>query len=92
MEMVKQYLSAPNILIYWGAFLIILCIYDCAGSSLLHRLFSSCREQGLLFKCGTQASQGGSFSRCGARVLGRAHGLFSCSSWALEHRLNSCGA
>ena len=30
-------------------------IFGCAGSSLLHRLFSSCNKQGLL-SCGTRAS------------------------------------
>ena len=31
------------------------------------------------------------FSCCGARALGRV-GCSSCSSWALEHRLDSCSA
>ena len=30
-------------------------------------------------------------SYCGALAQGHA-GLSSCSSWALEHRLNSCGS
>ena len=48
-----------------------------AGSSLLHRLFSSCRKWGLFFCCNAQAL---------------THmGLSSYGSWALEHRLNSCG-
>ena len=33
-----------------------LFIYVCAGFLLLHRLFSSCDEQGLLCRCSTQAS------------------------------------
>ena len=45
--------------------------------SLLHRLFSSCGEQGLLSSCSAQPSHCGGFS--------------CCSSWALEHRLSSCG-
>ena len=44
--------------------------FDCAGSSLLRGLFSSCREQGLLSSCGTWASHWGGFSRCGARESG----------------------
>ena len=46
-----------------------------AGSSLLHRLFSSC-ELELLSSCAWA-------SRCG--------GSSSCGAQALEHGLNSCG-
>ena len=60
-------------------FLIILFIYGCAKSSLLHGLFSS---------CGLQASYCNSFSCCGAQALGRVR-FYSRSSWALEHRLSS---
>ena len=48
--------------------------------------------------CGVLASHCGGFSCCGARALGRwtsvgvVRGLSSCGSWALEHRLSSCGA
>ena len=55
----------------------------------------------LLCSCGVQSSQCGGFSHCGSfsRVERRlwgvwasvACGLSSCSSRALEHRLNSCG-
>ena len=48
-----------------------------AGSSLLHGLFSSCTKWGL-------------FSCCRAWAL-KHMGLSSYGSWALEHRLNSCG-
>ena len=47
--------------------------------------------------CGELASHCGGFSCCGARALGAqasavvARGLSSCGSWALEHRLSSCG-
>ena len=47
--------------------------------------------------CGAQASHCGGFSCCGAWALGArasvvvAHGLSSYGSWALEHRLSSCG-
>ena len=45
-------------------------IYDCAGSSLLHRLYSSCSKQGLLSSCSTWASHCGGFSSCGAWAPG----------------------
>ena len=66
-----------------------------AGSSLLHRLFSSYGKWRLLSSCGAWASHCSGVSYCGARVLGTEasavvrHGLRSCSAWALEHRLNS---
>ena len=68
----------------------------CAGSLLLHRLFSS-GEQGLLSSCGAQASGCCGFSCFRARVL-ECLGFSSC--WAsvvaipqaLEHRLSSCDA
>ena len=60
---------------------------------MLHRFFSNCNEQSLLFSCGAQAS----FSCCSAQGLRcadfvpEAPGLSSCGSQALEHRLSSCG-
>ena len=76
---------------------IYLFIYRCAGSPLLHGVFSSCCKQGLLSSCGALASNCSGFSCCRARSLGctgfsicGARGLSSCGSWALEHRLNSC--
>ena len=71
--------------------------------SLLHRLFSSCRKRVLLSSRGMQASHYSSFfcdgfSCCRTQALSHAgfsslaHGLRRCSSQALEHRLNSCGA
>ena len=73
-------------------------IYGCAGSSLLHGLFSSCCERalGLFSSCRVQASHCSGFSCHGAWARGAqavvvaAHGLSSCGSWVLEHRLNSC--
>ena len=47
--------------------------------------------------CGAQASHCGGFSCCRAQALGMlasvvvARWLSSCGSWALEHRLSSCG-
>ena len=48
--------------------LLFLFIFGCAGSSLLHGLFSSRSKQGLLSSCGAQASR--CFSHCGAQALG----------------------
>ena len=72
-----------------------LFIFGCAGSSLLHGLFSSCSKQvllsvvhGLLIAVTSLVEHqlwGGWPS------VVAAHGLSSCGSWALEHRLGSCG-
>ena len=62
----------------------------CAESLMLRGLFSGCREWRLHSSCGPQASHCGGFS-CETRALGHA-GFSSCGSWALKHRLNSCGA
>ena len=66
-------------------------VLGCAGSSLLHRSFSSCSEQGLLSSCSAWASHRRGFSCCGARSLEHV-GLRSCHARALEHMLNSCDA
>ena len=68
-----------------------LFIYDCGGSLLLSRFFSSCSKQGLLSSCDARASHCSGFSCCGAWALGCV-GLSSCGSQSLEHRLNSCSA
>ena len=44
------------ILVFSFFFFFKLFIFDCAGSSLLHRLFSSCSKWGLLSSRGCQAS------------------------------------
>ena len=54
------------------------------------RPFSSCGEQGVLSRCGAQASHCSGFS-CEALALGHA-GFGSCGSPVLEHGLDSCGA
>ena len=69
------------------------------GLLLLHQLFSSCGERGLLSsfgkKCILLVAEA---SCCGARApalrlsVVAARGLSSCGSRALEHRFNSCGA
>ena len=66
--------------------LLILSIFGCAVSSLLHRLFSTCIEQGLL-SSRVQASHCGGFSCCRAWTLGH-EGFSSCSTWvqSLRHR------
>ena len=65
--------------------------FGCAGSSLLHGLFSSCSEQGLLSGCSVWVSHCGGFSCCKAWAL-RHTGISSWNSQALEHKLNSYGA
>ena len=76
---------------------IILFLFGCAKSLLLLGHFSSCGKQGLLSSCGARASHRSGFSCCRAWAQGvwasvvAAPGLSSCSSWALEHRLTSCG-
>ena len=67
---------------------IYLFIFDCAGSSLLCRLFSSCDEQGPLSSYDVQAPLCGGFS-CGAGGLGW-EGFSSCDCRAPEHRFSSC--
>ena len=44
--------------------------FGCAGSSLLHGLFSSCGEWELLSSCITQVSHCGGRSYCGEQALG----------------------
>ena len=55
----------------------------------VHRLSSSCGEQGLLSSCGVRASHCGGFSWEWA--LGQVAKV-SCSSWDLEYNLNCCGS
>ena len=63
--------------------------FGCVGSSLLHVCSSLVVVRGLLIAVA---------SHCRAQAPGAqtsvvvAHGLSSCSSWALQHRLSSCGA
>ena len=79
-------------------FLIILFIFGCARSSPLHRLFSVHGERGLLLiaLCGLLIAVDSLFVEHGLWGLQAsevaAHGLSSCGSRALEHKLNSCGA
>ena len=53
--------------------------FGCAGSLLLCRLFSSCREGGLLSSWSVQASHCSGFFCCGAQILGCVS-FSSCNS------------
>ena len=59
---------------------------------LLHRLFPSCSEQGLLFSCSSQESHFWWWFLLLRSMGSRARGLCSCSSGALEQRLSSCSS
>ena len=48
------------------------------------------RGGGLLLSCDARASHCGGFSCGRTQALGHP-GFSNCSSWALEHRLSSCG-
>ena len=50
-------------------FLSCLFIFGCAGSSLLHGLFSSCSEQELLSSCSARASHCDGLCCCGTQAL-----------------------
>ena len=52
---------------------------------------SSCGDRGLLSRCGSRASHCRGFPCCGAQAPGGS-AFSSCSSQALEQRLNSYGA
>ena len=77
------------------SFFIYINLFICGyvGSLLLHTGFLQLRQAGATLRCSAQASHCGGFSCCQARALGTrasvvvAHGLSSCGSWALEHRL-----
>ena len=64
-------------------------VFGCAGSLLLHRLFSNFSKEGFLSACGVQASHCGGFSCWGAQALGHL-GFSSCDLRALEFGLSSC--
>lgn len=64
------------------------CVFDCAQSLLLHRLFSSSNEWGLLSSCSAWASHCGIFPCCGARISDAQASVAAarvCGSQALEH-------
>ena len=67
-----------------------LLIFGALGLHCYALAFSCCSEQGLLSKGDTQAYCSG-FSCCKAQALGHA-GFNSCSLWALERGLSSCGS
>ena len=74
-----------------------LLIFVCAGSSLLHGLFSSCGEWGLVVVVVHRlliavASLVAEHRLYAWAPVVAAHVLNNCCSWALEHRLSSYGA
>ena len=71
---------------------ICLSIFGCAGSSLLHGLFSSCSNWELLLGFSAEASFVAEHGLWAAWTsVAAACGLSSCHSWALEHSLIRCG-
>ena len=71
-----------------------LFIFSCAESLLLCRLFSTCGELGLLSSCNVliEVASFVAEHRLQGVQASVTHGLSSCGSQALAHRLNSCGA
>ena len=83
-----NFLSPPFSFFYFLK--IIWFIFYCAGFSLLGGLFSCHSKQSLLSHFGAWVFHCSGFSWCRVQALGCLR-FSSCSSWALEHRLNSCG-
>ena len=77
-------MAFKNVLLF-NTLTVYLFTFGCAGSLLLHWLFSRCGERGLLSSCSACASHCGSFFCCGAQALGRP-GLSSCCTWAQQLR------
>ena len=71
-------------------FIFLMFIFGSVGSLSLCLVFSRCYKWGPLSSCGAQASHYSGFSWFGAQAPG-LRGFSSCSCWALEHRLDSCG-
>ena len=73
-------------------------LFGCAGSSLLHRLFSGCVERGLLPSCGAWASHRGEWARVEPRLKDTrasavvAPGLYSAGSIVVVHGLSYSAA
>ena len=81
-----------GILWFFKMIISILFIYfDCAASSLLRGLFSSCGKWGAILQLQCEGASLRWLLFCRTRALG-CEGFSSWGSWALEHRLNSCGA
>ena len=89
--------EVKDVVSFATTFILHLFIFGSAGSLLPCRLFS-CGEQGLLSSCDAWACHCSGFPVAehglkGLHASAVAVGeLSSCSSWALEHRLNGCGA
>ena len=79
-------------------FFLLILIFGCIWSLLLCMGFLQLWRAGATLHCVVWTSHFGGFSCCRARALGAqgsvvvACRLSSCSSWALERRLSSCGA
>ena len=68
---------------------IYLFIFGCSGSSMLHMLFSSCGQWGLLCSCSVQASHCGGFFL--QNTGSRACRLQYLQIWGSRTQLSSCG-
>ena len=62
-------LTLPLTQFFKKQFYVFIYSFGCAGSSLLHRLFSGCGKHGLFFSCGARASHCGGFSCFRAQAL-----------------------
>ena len=82
----KNKVAPPNSLKIFLKFI----YYGCAGSSLLHGLFSSFSELGILSGCHAPASHCSGSSCSGAQTLGWS-GFCNCGRWALACWHSSCG-
>ena len=67
------------------------CIFDCAGSLLLLRLFIQLQWLGATLHCSPWVSHCGVFSCCMAQALG-CGGFSSCGTWAQWLWVTNCGA
>ena len=70
---------------FFDALFVYVFVFGCAGSSLLHRLFSSGGERGLLPTCGARASQ------CGGFLL-QSTGSGHCGLQQLQHMGSVAGS
>ena len=78
---------------FFDKFILFILFLAALGLRCCARAFSSCGERGLLFIV-VRTLLIAVASRCGLDAQASvvvARGLSSCGSWALEHRLSSCG-
>ena len=74
----RQRDSEGSVKTFLKKFYLFLFIFGCAGSSLLHGLFSSCDKQGATLAVVCWHSHCGGFPCCRARLPGHT-GFSSCS-------------